>query len=362
MATTCPTSATGCGHIDAVGHTVLAVNAGSSSLKLALFDQGTHRVWQDDFENIGHEGPSDHREALATGLDHLAAAGRAHPAAVGHRVVHGGPHHAEPERVTDGLLNDLRTIQSFAPLHLPAQIGVIEEVAVRLPQSVQVACFDTAFHRDMPQRARRLPLPGDVWEAGIRRYGFHGLSYEYVVAEIPEASRGRVVIAHLGNGASMAAVLDGRAVDTTMGFTPLGGIMMGTRPGDLDPGVVVHLARERGLDPDALEQLLARESGLLGVSGLSSDMKALLDARDTHAGAALAVEMFCYRAKKEVGALAAALGGLDTLIFTGGIGERAAPVRDEICAGLDHLGAVEVMVVATDEDLVIARHTQALAG
>lgn len=336
------------------------MNAGSSSLKLALFD-GETRLWHDEFERIGHEGPADHRDAFSTGLDNLAAAGRPTPSAVGHRVVHGGPLHAAPERVTDRLLSDLRAIQSFAPLHLAVQIEVIEEVAARLPECDQVACFDTAFHRDMPQRARHLPLPGDVWDEGVCRYGFHGLSYEYVVAEIPEASRGRVVIAHLGNGASMAAVLDGRAVDTTMGFTPLGGIMMGTRPGDLDPGVVVHLARERGLDPDGLEHLLTHESGLLGVSGLSSDMKTLLDARADHAGAALAVEMFCYRARKEIGALAAALGGLDALIFTGGIGERAAPVRDEIRAGLEHLGPVNVMVVRTDEAHVIARHTRSLA-
>jgi acetate kinase len=341
-----------------VSRSVLAVNAGSSSLKLGLFDEGMRCVWKEEIERIGHEGPADHREALSAGLDRLAAAGHPPPWAVGHRVVHGGPRHAAPERVTDGLLSDLHAMRGFAPLHLPAQIAVIEEVVARLPDGVQVACFDTAFHRDMPERARRLPLPGDVWDEGVRRYGFHGLSYEYVVAEVPEASQGRVVIAHLGNGASMSAVLDGHAMDTTMGFTPLGGLMMGTRPGDLDPGVVVYLARKRGLDPDQLEHLLARECGLLGVSGMSSDMKALLDARETHAGAALAVEMFCYRARKEIGALAAALGGLDTLIFTGGIGERAVAVRDEICAGLDHLGPPNVMVVATDEALVIARHTR----
>jgi acetate kinase len=341
---------------------VLAVNAGSSSLKLALYDEHERCLWKEEIEQIGHEGPADHGEALAAGLDHLAAAGHSSPTAVGHRVVHGGPRHADPERVTDALVADLRAIEGFAPLHLPVQIAVIGEVTARLPDCVQVACFDTAFHRGMPQRARRLPLPDDVWDEGVRRYGFHGLSYEYVVAEAPEASRGRVVIAHLGNGASMAAVLDGRPVDTTMGFTPLGGLMMGTRPGDLDPGVVVYLARERGLDPDELERLLSRQSGLLGVSGLSSDMKTLLDARDEHPGAALAVEMFCYRARKEIGALAAALGGLDTLIFTGGIGERAVPVRDEICAGLDHLQPVNVLVVATDEDLVIARYTRSVAG
>jgi acetate kinase len=342
--------------------TLLALNAGSSSLKLTLFDTNLRALWRREIERIGKEGPADHGTALTEALDEVG--GEGHPAiqAAGHRVVHGGPNHTSPERVTNELLGALRAIESFAPLHLPAQIAVVEQVSARLPGTPQVACFDTAFHRDMPERARRLPLPDDVWEAGIRRYGFHGLSYEYVVAEVPEAAQGRVVIAHLGNGASMAAVKDGRCVDTTMGFTPLGGIMMGTRPGDLDPGVVVHLARERGLDAEGLELLLTRQSGLLGVSGLSSDMKTLLDARASHPGAALAVEMFCYRARKEIGALAAALGGLDMLIFTGGIGERAAPVRDEICAGLEYLGTLTVKVVHTDEDLIIARHTQALAG
>lgn len=337
---------------------MLAVNAGSSSLKLTLFDGRLRTLWRAEIERIGGEGgPGDHGAALSGALAEIEGGGHPPIGAVGHRIVHGGPHHTSPERVTDDLLRDLREIESFAPLHLPVQIAVVEQVAGRLQGIPQVACFDTAFHQGMPERVRRLPLPGDVWESGVRRYGFHGLSYEYVVAETPEASQGRVVIAHLGNGASMAALRDGHCMDTTMGFTPLGGIMMGTRPGDLDPGVVVYLARERGLDPDGLEHLLARESGLLGVSGLSSDMKALLDARETHAGAALAVEMFCYRARKEIGALAAALGGLDTLIFTGGIGERATPVRDEICAGLGYLGEIAVKVVHTEEDLMIARHT-----
>jgi acetate kinase len=342
---------------------ILAVNAGSSSLKLTLFDAGLAPLWRHRAERIGlSDGPRDHQAALDAALEEAADEGHPPATAVGHRVVHGGPRHGAPERVTADLLADLREIEHFAPLHVPVQIAVMEAVAVRWAEVPQVACFDTAFHRDMPERARRLPLPAHVWDEGVRRYGFHGLSYEYVVAEIPEASHGRVVIAHLGNGASMAALSDGLPMDTTMGFTPLGGLMMGTRTGDLDPGVVVHLARTRGLDADGLERLLSKESGLLGVSGLSPDMKTLLDARATHPGAALAVEMFCYRAAKEVGALAAALEGLDTLIFTGGIGERAPAVRDEICARLDHLGPPRVMVVSTDEDLVIARHTQALAG
>jgi acetate kinase len=368
----------------ASGGAILAVNAGSSSLKLTLVDAELRPLARAAVERIGLPGgaASDHRTALARALGALGEPGRSRLVAAGHRVVHGGPRHAAPEVVDGGLLAELRDLARFAPLHMPGQIAVIEAIAERYPGIVQVACFDTAFHRRMPERAQRLPLPEDVWEAGIRRYGFHGLSYEYVVSALGEAARGRVVIAHLGNGASMAAVRDGRPVDTTMGFTPTGGIMMGTRPGDLDPGVLVHLVRERGLGPDALEAMLTQESGLLGVSGQSPDMKVLLDARASSPRAALAVEMFCYRARKEIGALAAALEGLDVLVFTGGIGERAAPVRAEICAGLGHLGVVldaernaggegrisspdapvDVRVVRTEEHLVIARHTQALLG
>jgi acetate kinase len=231
----------------------------------------------------------------------------------------------------------------------------------------------------MPAVAQRLPLPRALWDAGIRRYGFHGLSYEYVVQAVGAAALGRAVIAHLGNGASLAAVRDGRSVDTTMGFTPAGGCMMGTRPGDLDPGVLVHLLAQRGYDAAALERLVERESGLRGVSGLTADMQTLLTRRADEPAAGEAVELFCYSVRKHVGALAAVLGGLDTLVFTGGIGEHAAPVREEICRGLEHLGirldarrnaahaavvsAAEsrctVRVVPTDEDLMIARHTRA---
>ena len=361
---------------------ILALNAGSSSLKVTLFDEGLSPLARGEVERIGLPGGDapHHRAAVERALRMFREAGHPPPVAAGHRIVHGGPHHVAPEVVGEPLLDDLRSLIGFAPLHLPAQMAVVEEVATRYPGLVQVACFDTAFHREIPERAQRFPLPESVWHDGVRRYGFHGLSYEYVVAEVGAAARGRLVIAHLGNGASMAAVHDGRPVDTTMGLTPLGGIMMGTRPGDLDPGVIVYLARERGLDPDALERLLAHESGLLGVSGLSPDMRTLLDARATSPPAALAVDMFCYRARKEIGALAAALGGLDTLVFTGGIGEGAAPVRSEICAGLEHLGValdgarngrgdacisspgarVLVLVVHADEDLMIARHTRAL--
>jgi acetate kinase len=257
----------------------------------------------------------------------------------------------------------------------------VEAVGARFPALPQVVCFDTAFHRDLPEVARRLALPRDFGDgAGIRRFGFHGLSYEYVLERLGPSGRGRVVIAHLGNGASMAAVRYGRPVDTTMGLTPAGGFMMGTRTGDLDPGVLLYLMRERGFDAERLDRLVNKESGLLGVSGASADMKTLLERRERDEEAALAVAMFCYQARKQVGAFAAAMGGLDTLVFTGGIGERAAPVRAEICDGLEHLGVrldaprnaahadplsapdagCAVRVVPTREDLMIARHSRAV--
>jgi acetate kinase len=257
----------------------------------------------------------------------------------------------------------------------------VEAVAARFPALPQAVCFDTAFHRDLPESARRLALPRALADAaGIQRFGFHGLSYEYVLEHLGAAGRGRVVIAHLGSGASMAAVRDGRPVDTSMGMTPTGGFMMGTRTGDLDPGVLLYLLREKGYDADRLDRLVNKESGLLGVSGTSADMATLLERRERDEAAALAVAMFCYQVRKQVGAFAAALGGLDTLVFTAGIGERAAAVRAEICAGLEHLGvrldparnaahadplsapgrACAVRVVATREDMMIARHSRAV--
>jgi acetate kinase len=247
---------------------------------------------------------------------------------------------------------------------------------------LQVACFDTAFHRTMPAAARRLPIPARFDAAGVRRYGFHGLSYEYVVGSLGAAARGRAVVAHLGSGASMAAIREGASVDTTMGFTPAGGLVMSSRSGDLDPGVLVHLLRTEEHDADDLERIVERESGLTGVSGRTGDMRELLECRGDDADAALAVDMFCTRVRMQVGAYAALLGGIDNLVFTGGIGERSAPVRTEICAGLEHLGveidearnrddaavvspdgaSCVVRVVPTDEELVIARHAARLVG
>jgi acetate kinase len=286
-----------------------------------------------------------------------------------------------PERVTPALVVELRALVPLAPLHLPSGLAGVEAVTARFPALPQAVCFDTAFHRGLPDIARRLPLPRALADAsGLERFGFHGLSYEYVLERLGAAGRGRVVIAHLGNGASMSAVRAGRPVDTTMGLTPAGGFMMGTRTGDLDPGVLLYLMREKGYDAERLDRLVNKESGLLGVSGVSSDMKTLLERRASDEAAALAVAMFCYQTRKQIGAFAAAMGGLDTLVFTGGIGERAAPVRAEICDGLAHLAVrleparnaahedplsaegsgCTVRVVPTREDLMIARHSRAV--
>jgi acetate kinase len=328
---------------------ILALNCGSSSLKYAVFE-GERRTGGGSVEGIGVPGGhATHGAAV-----HAALSGLPPPQAVGHRLVHGGPHLLEPVRIDGQVLAKLRDAVPFAPLHLPAAIGAIEAVAERAPGIPQVACFDTFFHRTLPEVARRFPLPQDVSALGVRRYGFHGLSYEGVVAGLRLPPR--AVIAHLGNGASMCAVKDGACIDTTMGLTPAGGFMMGTRSGDLDPGVIVFLLER--MSRQEIARLVDRQSGLLGVSGVSSDMKALLASSEPRAR--LAVEMFCYQARKAVGALAAALGGLDALVFTGGIGEHAAPVRERILAGLGHLGSFRVHVFPADEERVIARHVRTL--
>jgi len=330
---------------------ILALNCGSSSLKYAAFD-GERRVSGGSVGGIGLPGGhATHADAV-----HAALAALGRPDAVGHRLVHGGPDLLEPVQVDARVMAQLREAIPFAPLHLPPALGAIEAVAQRYPDVPQVACFDTAFHRTLPAVARTFALPARVEALGVRRYGFHGLSCEWAVSQL--RLRGRAVIAHLGNGASLTAVRDGVSVDTTMGLTPAGGIMMGTRSGDLDPGVLVFLLET--MSREEIARLVDRESGLLGVSGATSDMKALLESAEPRAR--LAVEMFCYQARKAVGALAAALGGLDALVFTGGIGEHAAPVRERICAGLGHLRSFAVHVLAADEEQVIARHVRELAG
>jgi acetate kinase len=326
---------------------ILSVNCGSSSLKYALFED-EQRVRSGIVEGIGAPGhAATHAQAVQQALSELPE-----PDAVGHRIVHGGPSLQEPVRIDARVLGELRAALPFAPLHLPSAIEAIEAVEKRYRGVAQIACFDTSFHRTLPEVARRLPLPRSVDALGVGRYGFHGLSYEWAVSQVGGLAGGRMVIAHLGNGASMCAVRDGTSIDTTMGLTPLGGFMMGTRPGDLDPGVILFLLER--MSRAQVASMLERESGLLGVSGATSDMKALLASSDPRAK--LAVEMFCYQARKAAGALAAALGGLDVLVFTGGIGERSAEIRERICAGLAHLGSFEVRVVAADEERVIARH------
>jgi acetate kinase len=386
------------------GHVILCLNSGSSSLKFALYWlDGTReqRLASGAVERIGlseghlwlrgaddkelvdeHHDFPDHTAAVEAMFIAAEQVGFPPAVAVGHRVVHGGPNHSAPERVEAPLLADLHRVAAFAPLHLPSAIQGIEAVAARFPGLPQVACFDTAFHRHMPELAQRFPLPRDLWDEGIRRYGFHGLSYEYIVATLGPAAQGRLIIAHLGNGASLAAVHNGQPRDTSMGFTPTGGVMMGTRSGDLDPGILIHVIRAKGYDADQLDELVNHQAGLLGVSGLSPDMKTLLEQREHEPHAAQAVELFCYQLRKYIGALTAVLGGLDTLVFTGGIGERAAPVRWETCRELAYLGvaldpqqnaahaevistpgsACTVRVIPTNEDLMIARHTRKLLG
>ncbi len=380
-------------------HVILCVNRGSSSLKFALFRLGDsdELVASGELDRVGLPGgtlevrdakgaslideayDSSDRSQLIGSLS--AALARLHlprPVAVGHRIVHGGPHHAAPERVAPGLIAALRDAVPFAPLHLPGAIEVIEAVQARFPDLPQVACFDTAFHRTIPEVAARFPLSRDLWDAGVRRYGFHGLSYEYIVGALGRRAKGRVIIAHLGNGASLAAVRDGKSVDTTMGFTPTGGLMMGTRSGDLDPGLILYLLNERRFDAAKLEAAVNQAAGLLGVSGISSDMRTLAESKDPRA--AMAREMFCYYLRKYIGAMAAVLDGVDTLVFTGGIGEHDAQVRWNVCAGLAHLGIAidrarnaahrdpistakskcQVRVIPTNEDLIIARQTRAI--
>ena len=362
---------------------VLCVNSGSSSLKSALFevDGESERALGRSTEEV----PSgDYTGALDAALTSFGDRGLPAPDAAGHRVVHGGPRHAEPVIVDDQVLAALRELVPFAPLHMPAAISGIEAVGARWPRIPQVACFDTAFHHGMPLLARRLPVPDDLWDDGVRRYGFHGLSCEYLVGALgPDRLGDRAVLAHLGNGASMTAVYQGRPRETTMGFTPAGGLVMSTRSGDLDPGVALYLLREKGYDAGRLEELVDRRGGLAALSGGTSDMQTLVTERERgNERAALAVDAFCYQARKFVGALAAVLGGVDTLVFTGGVGEKSAVVRAGICRGLEHLGVeldeerntahaevistsdgdCVVRVVPTDEDVVIARHTAALVG
>jgi acetate kinase len=381
---------------------VLTLNAGSSSIKFTFFETSEAPRWlvEGVIENIGQDNvtfsvqsedvtdnfskkivASNHSMAIQVLVTYLKEQASRYPlSAVGHRIVHGGPKYYTPCLVDDALLTDLRAFTLFDPEHLPAELHLIETVRDTFPDVVQVACFDTAFHHDLPIEARLLPIPRRYEKQGLRRYGFHGLSYEFIMTELEEkegagVAKGRIILAHLGSGASLAAVSQGKSVDTTMGLTPAAGIPMSTRSGDIDPGLSFYLANSEGMGAEAFSQMMNFESGLLGISGMTSSMKELLQEEDTVLRAREAVDLFCYQVKKSIGGLAAGLGGLDTLVFTGGIGEQAPNVREKICQGLQFLGIeldgkrnmrgdriisqssgkVKVYVIHTDEAVTIAR-------
>jgi len=384
----------------------LVLNAGSSSLKHSLFTghagalQLAERGLAEDLLGRSHvvvrnadgrlleersfDTPLGHEAATAMLMERCLSRGGPALLGVGHRVVHGGTRHAAPERVDAALLAELEALVPLAPLHQPHNLAPMRALLARVPDLPQVACFDTAFHRSQPDTAQRYALPRRITDLGIHRYGFHGLSYEWVATRLPAvdpaAAAGRTVVLHLGNGSSMCALAAGRSVATTMGFTALEGLPMGTRCGSLDPGVILYLMDNLGMDARALEHLLYHESGLLGVSGVGSDMR-VLEASPEPA-AVQAIELYCYRIGRELGSLAAALGGLEAIVFTAGIGENSARVREAVCRqaawlGLDfdananrrngpalhRVGSrVRAWVVPTDEEQMIARHTAELLG
>jgi len=381
---------------------ILTINGGSSSIKFALFETGRapRRIIEGKIERIGLPGPTmsvkgvnsaDNSSRIVEAPDHKAAveilmdwieqrSGRNTLAAVGHRVVHGGPKYSEPQRITAEVIEEMRRLSPLDPEHLPEEILLTEAFQRRFPHVPQVACFDTAFHHNMPRVSQQLPIPRRYEAQGVRRYGFHGLSYTFLMGELARlagtnAAQGRVILGHLGNGASLAAVHNGKSMDTTMSFTPTAGVPMSTRSGDLDPGLVWYLARTEHMDAKQFDTMVNFESGLLGVSETSSDMRDLLDHETQDVRAAEAIALFCYQVKKVIGAFAAALGGVDTLVFAGGIGENAPEVRARICEGLGFLGIeldakrnaanegvisaatgrVAVRMIHTDEELMIAR-------
>jgi acetate kinase len=381
---------------------ILTINGGSSSIKFALFEAGDslRRILEGAIERIGLPGATlrvkglnqadnfsrpvtapDHTVAVGALMDWIEGrSGRETLTAVGHRVVHGGPKYSEPQRITAEMVEELRQLSPFDPDHLPEEILLTEAFHRRFPDLPQVACFDTAFHHELPRLARLLAIPRRYEAQGLRRYGFHGLSYSFLMGELArlagsEAARCRVILAHLGNGASLAAVHYGKSVDTSMSFTPTSGVPMSTRSGDLDPGLVWYLARAEKMGAKQFNELVNFQSGLLGISETSSDMHDLLECEAQDVRAAEAVALFCYQVKKWIGAFAAALGGLDTLVFAGGIGENAPTVRARICDGLKFLGIeleekrneanegvistaagrVAVRVIRTDEEHMIAK-------
>jgi acetate kinase len=381
---------------------ILSVNGGSSSIKFALFEatDSLDRILEGGLDRIGSSNAIFHVKANnpieddsrpVSAPDHAAAVGvlmdwiekRSEGAtliAVGHRVLQGGPKYYKPQRITADMIAELHQLSSFDPEHIPEEIELIEATSRRFPGLPQIACFDTAFHHDLPRVAQLLPIPRRYDTQGIRRYGFHGLSYAFLIEKLsdiagPEAANGRVILAHLGSGASLAALRDGKSLDTSMGFTPASGIPMSTRSGDLDPGLAPYLASTEQMSPKSFNTMVNSQSGLLGISETSADMHDLLEHEASDVRASEAVALFCYQAKKWVGAFSAALGGLDTLVFAGGIGENAAAVRSRICEGLAFLGIeidekrnvanegvistvssrVSVRVIPTDEEFMIAK-------
>jgi len=387
----------------------LVINAGSSSLKFCVYQRPADVAWRlearGQIDGIGttprfsakdEAGRSLTDDTLDTSvrdgraaLDVLAAWLRAHYGGsrvlgVGHRVVHGGARHAGPCVITPEVIDDLKELVPLAPLHQPYNIAAIEAVSDKLPGVRQVACFDTSFHRGQPAVAELVPLPKPIRDAGVQRYGFHGLSYEYIASALPavapEIADGRVIVAHLGSGASLCAMKGRKSMDSTLGFTALDGLCMGTRPGSIDPGVILHLFQTLGRSAADVEKMLYKQSGLIGISGISNDMRDLLTSAEP--SARLAIDYFVYQAAKHIGALAAVLGGVDALVFTAGIGERSAEIRRRICEASAWLGLtlddsanaahgpristsasrVSAWVVPTNEELMIARHTGALLG
>ncbi len=342
--------------------TVLAVNCGSSSLKFGAYASNgadAELIYQGEAEEIGkqHSFP-DHTAALQHAFDELKEHGISDFEAVGHRFVHGGPGLREHRLWDMAVQKQLEAAVEYAPLHLPASLAVLKAAQERLPGVPQAICLDTAFHRHMPEVSRTYALPEKIRKLGVERYGFHGLSLESIVAQL-RVVPDRLVVAHLGNGASVTAILKGISIDTSMGLTPTGGVIMGTRCGDLDPGLVVYLMRHGYAEAAQLEQVFDHESGLLGISGMSSDVRKLLEARARNRQAALALDMFCYQVRKTIASMAAALGGLDMLVFTGGIGEHANALRSEICNGLKFLSSteLEIRVLPSQEDEQIAKNT-----
>ena len=388
---------------------ILTINGGSSSIKFALFEAGDSllRILEGGIDRIGlpeatfrvkGETPADNFSRLVTAPDHTVAvgalmdwieerSGRDALTAVGHRVVDGGPKYSKPERITAEMVAELHRLSPFDPDHMPEELLLTEAFHHRFPHLPQVACFDTAFHHDLPRVAQLLPIPRRYEAQGVRRYGFHGLSYAFLTEELarlgdPAATTGRVILGHLGNGASLAAVRDGKSVDTSMSFTPTAGVPMSTRSGDLDPGLVWYLARTEKMNAKQFNEMVNFQSGLLGISETSSDMRDLLNRETQDVRAAEAVAVFCYQVKKWIGGFAAALGGLDTLVFSGGIGENAPAVRARICDGLKFLGIeleekrnarndgvisapssrVAVRVIRTDEERMIAKTVCCVLG